>query len=186
MIAAKFANAVAVKASAPVARRAAVRVRATEGAEEPKPEAPAAAEANSAPEAAPVEMPAPSEFKGHQPKPKPPTLKEAMAFSGPAPELINCRLSMLAFVAAMGAEIGSHESTQTVFRQASEAGAAVPLTMAIFSIASLIPILNGLDDGRARLGPFDRDTEVLNGRAAMLGLVALAVIEAGTHRAFFA
>lgn len=34
---------------------------------------------------------------------------QLMAFSGPAPELINGRLSMLAFVAALGAELSSGE-----------------------------------------------------------------------------
>jgi hypothetical protein len=33
-----------------------------------------------------------------------------MAFSGPAPELINSRLAMLSFVAALGSEIASDES----------------------------------------------------------------------------
>ncbi len=40
-----------------------------------------------------------------------------MAFSGPAPELINGRLSMLAFVAALGAELASGEP---VLRQLGE------------------------------------------------------------------
>lgn len=42
---------------------------------------------------------------------------QLMAFSGPAPELINGRLSMLAFVAALGAELASGEP---VLRQLSE------------------------------------------------------------------
>lgn len=42
---------------------------------------------------------------------------QLMAFSGPAPELINGRLSMLAFVAALGAELASGEP---VLRQLGE------------------------------------------------------------------
>ena len=45
------------------------------------------------------------------------SLGDMMAFSGPAPELINGRLAMVAFVAALGAELSSGES---VIRQWSE------------------------------------------------------------------
>ena len=37
---------------------------------------------------------------------KPETFKEIMGFAGWAPEVINCRAGMVAFVAAMGAEAG--------------------------------------------------------------------------------
>ena len=37
-----------------------------------------------------------------------------MRFDGPAPELINSRLSMLGFVSAVGAELATHE---TIFTQ---------------------------------------------------------------------
>ena len=45
------------------------------------------------------------------------SLGELMAFSGPAPELINGRLAMLAFIAALGAELSSGEG---VLRQFAE------------------------------------------------------------------
>ena len=39
---------------------------------------------------------------------KPETFKEIMGFAGWAPEVINCRAGMVAFVAAMGAELQSY------------------------------------------------------------------------------
>lgn len=64
-----------------------------------------------------------------------------MAFAGPAPETINGRLAMLGFVAALGAELSSGKP---VLEQLD--GAAVPIaaTFVLFSVASLIPMLKGV------------------------------------------
>jgi hypothetical protein len=51
------------------------------------------------------------------------SIGQLMAFSGPAPELINGRLAMLAFVAALGAELSTGES---VLRQLSEEPTGAP------------------------------------------------------------
>lgn len=40
----------------------------------------------------------------------PATMGSLMAFDGPAPEIVNGRLAMLGFVAALGAELSSGES----------------------------------------------------------------------------
>lgn len=61
-----------------------------------------------------------------------------MAFSGPAPEVINGRLAMLAFVAAAGAELATGAP---VAAQLKEAPLFIGLTFLIFSIASLVSTL---------------------------------------------
>ncbi len=57
------------------------------------------------------------------------------AFAGPAPEVINGRLAMLAFVAAAGAEFATGF---TAVQQLSEAPVLVGLTFAVFIAASLV------------------------------------------------
>lgn len=59
---------------------------------------------------------------------------EVMAFSG-APEIINGRLAMLAFVAALGAELSTGE---TVLSQLFDAPVLVAVTAVVFSWASLV------------------------------------------------
>lgn len=108
-----------------------------------------------------------------------------MAFSGPAPEIVNSRLAMLGFVAAVGAELATGKSFWT--QLACEpwlVGAAVVL----FSWASLVPFfLRGADAKKefASFGPFTASAELLNGRAAMIGLASLMAIEAVKHTALF-
>ena len=107
-----------------------------------------------------------------------------MGFSGPAPEKINGRLAMVAFVAAAGAELSSHES---VAQQFGDAPLPIVLTAVTFAVASLVPILKGAID--EHVGPlpnvFNANVELLNGRVAMLGLAGLLVIENGSGQAFF-
>ena len=100
-------------------------------------------------------------------------LGELMAFSGPAPELINGRLAMLAFVAALGAELSTGES---VLRQLADEPTGAVLAAITFAVASLIPMLNNAR--REAFGPFSPNAEMLNGRAAMIGFAALLVTEA--------
>ena len=104
-----------------------------------------------------------------------------MAFSGPAPELINGRLSMLAFVAALGAELSTGEP---VLKQLSDQPVLIAAGAALFAWASLVPILLGKGERKA-VGPFAPAAEMLNGRAAMLGFAALLIVEGGRHAALF-
>lgn len=113
--------------------------------------------------------------------PKAPSFESAMAFSGVAPETINGRLAMLGFTAAVGAELASGTP---LLQQFSSATGPVLATFAIFSLASLIPILNGANLKEA-LGPFRPEAELLNGRLAMIGLVALGVVEVVKGSALF-
>jgi len=115
------------------------------------------------------------------PTPAAPSIGEAMAFSGSAPEIINGRLAMLGFLAAMGAEFASQE---TVAQQVSEGPKALIFgTFLLFTIASLVPILKGTK--KEAFGPFTPAAEMTNGRAAMLGIAFMLVAEASRHAPVF-
>lgn len=103
-----------------------------------------------------------------------------MAFSGTAPEVINGRLAQLGFVAALGAELASGT---TVTEQLSQDGALVFCTVVAISCASLIPLLLGKEI--ESWGPFTARAEMLNSRAAMIGLASLLLIEAVRGQALF-
>lgn len=72
-----------------------------------------------------------------------------MAFSG-APESVNGRLSMLAVVTGLAAELASQESVYTQFREALLP--VLVLTFAV-SVGSIIPLVKGADMRQA-VGPF--------------------------------
>ena len=111
------------------------------------------------------------------------SLKEAMAFSGPAPETINGRLAMLGFAGALGAELSSGESVAAQF-----SGVDQPWILyfaALFAVASLVPLTKQGIDENAKFGPFTAAAEKLNGRAAMIGLAALLAIENSNGAALF-
>ena len=105
---------------------------------------------------------------------------ELMAFSGPAPELINGRLAMLAVVAAIGAELSTGES---VLRQLASAPATIGLAAVLFTVASLITMFNG--SKREAFAFFTPAAEMANGRAAMLGFASLLVVEGIRGAALF-
>jgi hypothetical protein len=114
------------------------------------------------------------------PAPKTPGFGELMAFSGPAPEIINGRLAMLAFVAALGAELSTGESVLTQF---SDAPTGIIFTFILFSAASLIPMFK--NKSREAFGPFTPEVEITNGRSAMLGFASLLIVEAIRGSALF-
>lgn len=106
---------------------------------------------------------------------KVPSFGDIMAFSGPAPEIINSRLAMLGFVAAVGAELSSGEP---VLKQLGDEPTLITLTFVLFAAASLVPLFNNKLPSSRSLGPFNAGAELINGRAAMLGIAALIGIEA--------
>jgi hypothetical protein len=161
-------SALAARVAAPKAARAARRSTIVRAVEEPVSE-------TAAPE--PVVPVVPQ-------KPKSFTLQQAFAFSAPAgsnfiasgPELMNGRLAMLGFVAAAGAEIATGE---TVGQQFADAPVAVLMTVALFVAASLkVFTTNTVSDP---VGPFTKEKELLNGRAAMIGMACLLGFEAVKH-----
>ena len=117
-------------------------------------------------------------------------LFKIMGFGGPAPEVINGRAAMVGFLAALGAELASHDS---VFKQLGEGGLAGMLAVwAAVTAASFAPLARGksveetfLKKNPESLGPFKADAEMLNGRAAMMGLLALLVLEGMSGQSFF-
>eukprot|EP00873_Tetraselmis_striata_P035448 jgi/Tetstr1/455712/TSEL_042519.t1 len=129
-------------------------------AEVPKVEAPKA-------ESAPATPPPP-------PAPKGVALGDAMAFSGPAPEVINGRLAMLRFAAALGAELSTG---QTVGAQFSSIPGPMIFVVALLTTASLIPLAKQ-GKKEMKFGPFTPGAEMLNGRAAMIGFASLLAYEA--------
>eukprot|EP00955_Chlamydomonas_euryale_P046431 353425-Chlamydomonas_euryale.AAC.3 len=96
-----------------------------------------------------------------------------MAFSGIGPETINGRLAMLGFVAAMFAELSTG---QPVLQQWAEVPTVVFGTVALITVASLVPFLQGSKNNQT-VGPWRPSAELLNGRAAMIGFAAMLVLE---------
>mmetsp|Transcript_25313 Transcript_25313/g.70789 ORF Transcript_25313/g.70789 Transcript_25313/m.70789 type:complete len:205 (-) Transcript_25313:199-813(-) len=104
---------------------------------------------------------------------------DVMAFSGPAPEIINGRLAMLGFVSAIAAELRTEE---TILQQWGKEPTLIALTFILLMAGSLAPMFSGKKDS---LGPFTPEAEMLNGRAAMIGFASILIAEAVRGSALF-
>ncbi|GMH41021.1 hypothetical protein BSKO_08931 [Bryopsis sp. KO-2023] len=112
--------------------------------------------------------------------PKTVTVGDALAFSGPGPELINGRMAMIALPIAALLEVTSDKPT---FELMANSPIQFAVVVALFSAASLIPILKGVES--EPLGFMSPKAEMINGRAAMMGFASLLLIEAQAGAAFF-
>eukprot|EP00238_Polyblepharides_amylifera_P014508 CAMPEP_0196595880 /NCGR_PEP_ID=MMETSP1081-20130531/82988_1 /TAXON_ID=36882 /ORGANISM="Pyramimonas amylifera, Strain CCMP720" /LENGTH=219 /DNA_ID=CAMNT_0041920655 /DNA_START=95 /DNA_END=754 /DNA_ORIENTATION=+ len=126
--------------------------------------------------------------------------------SGRASEIINGRVAMVGFTAALVNELSSgnslmnqlwdvqeyvnSEGVQEFFISPDIGIFLIPATVMLIVTASFLPGVcgrsdNGLDVPAKPFGPFNPSSEMTNGRAAMMGLVALTLAEAITGSAFF-
>jgi len=95
-------------------------------------------------------------------------LLDAMRFKGAAPEVINSRLAMLGFIAAIAAEAATGKN---VIQQVQLAPVPIAITFALIIVGSLVPIVRGVP--RKGNSVFTSEAELWNGRLAMLGIAAL-------------
>ncbi|DBB18188.1 hypothetical protein WJX82_005563 [Trebouxia sp. C0006] len=114
------------------------------------------------------------------------TIQDVMAFTGPAPERVNGRLAMLAFVAVAFGELTSHKS---VLEQVPTVPFRIIFVSLLISAASIIPkyssgtSLHDLTEAASRTGLppqlkfFNKTHEVWVGRVAMLGFTGLIIVE---------
>mmetsp|Transcript_27137 Transcript_27137/g.92665 ORF Transcript_27137/g.92665 Transcript_27137/m.92665 type:complete len:184 (+) Transcript_27137:69-620(+) len=154
-------------------RGAAARCAPEEASSTPAPpaEGPAAVEAPA--------TPAPAAPEGYVPAKL--GFAEIMGFGGWAPEVINGRTAMLAFLAGLGAEIVQEDSFPEQF---SAHPFSIALAAGLVTLATFMPSMQRTDDYRSNPttipnppGPFTPEAEKLNGRAAMIGLVGMLAVE---------
>jgi len=99
---------------------------------------------------------------------------DTMSFAGLAPEIINGRGAMVGMLAALGAEINTH---QPILKQIQTAPVLVLGAFGTIILASIIPIVRGADLAKKGAGPFTPRAEVWNGRLAMVSFATLILVE---------
>ena len=97
---------------------------------------------------------------------------EGSNFIASGPELMNGRAAMMGFVAAAGAEISTGE---TISQQFADSPFGVLLTFSLIIAGSLFSYTANVEAPAA--GPFTKEKELLNGRAAMVGMGIMLAYE---------
>lgn len=121
---------------------------------------------------------------------KPETFKEIMGFAGWAPEVINCRAGMVAFVAAMGAELQSYNH-ETFGAQLHDHVFSLVFASLLITAASFMPSMQNAEKYTSKpsskpYGVFTPEAEITNGRMAIIGLVAATIAEKVMGHGIFA
>ena len=121
---------------------------------------------------------------------KPETFKEIMGFAGWAPEVINCRAGMVAFVAALGAELQSYNH-ETFGAQLHDHVFCLVFASLLITAASFMPSMQNAEKYTSKpsskpYGIFTPEAEITNGRMAIIGLVAATVAEKVMGHGIFA
>ena len=105
----------------------------------------------------------------------------AMSFGGWAPETINGRVAQIAFVAGLGAELSTGESFTAQFAHHVP---SIVVASGLITLASFMPNMQNTDEYKANPTtfknierPFTVEAERTNGRGAMVGLVAMFIVE---------
>jgi hypothetical protein len=161
-----------------------VRVRAEAPAPSSEP-APAAPAAQPVAAATPAPMATPAAAAPAAAVALPPSAWEAMMISAPVrnnvPFAVNGRLAQLGVVAAVGCELFTHQSVVEQFQ--AHSGLVLGLA-GLITVASFVPVLRGAAADEA-FGPLTPRAERFNSEAAILGFVALLVLEAAKGSSFF-
>ncbi|KAI8469637.1 MAG: hypothetical protein J3K34DRAFT_522004 [Monoraphidium minutum] len=89
--------------------------------------------------------------------------------------LFNGRLAMMGFAAGALGELATH---QPLGAQLAAAGPHAAAAWVLLAAASAAPLLRGVLEGDEVFGPFNPASEMLNGKVAIAGLLALLAIEA--------
>jgi len=107
-------------------------------------------------------------------------LLKSMKFRGGAPELINGRCAMIAIPTVMAYEMSQKEQFLQLIADHKFLFAGV---IGLISVASLVPIALGAKT--ESFGFMTREAELINGRAAMIGILSILILEAKSGTNFF-
>lgn len=99
-----------------------------------------------------------------------------MAADGALPEVLNGRLAMVGFAAALLAEKAQGVGLVDQLASWTTVGRVVGL-LGLVQVASTVPLLKGVQPRHADLGPMKARVEMLHGRLAMLGLAGALAYE---------
>ncbi|KAH7428051.1 hypothetical protein KP509_10G073200 [Ceratopteris richardii] len=107
-----------------------------------------------------------------------PETESLFAVDGAAPETINGRMAMLGFVWAYAAEkMTGLTVMEQLFNPSTSGILWFAAVVQLFTVASIVPFINGESTDARRWGPFNGKAERWNGRLAMIGFVALLIDE---------